>query len=256
MWTKPLAVRFLSLKLAPSSFKDVQTRQSMHFSYSFIYLWIFCPCRNLAAIQDREICCYSISCKEKDNIGKFQTITALFSPLRHDTDFCHLTSHILVHYCHLLMSDIIATSWSVDSANITLSVIRCIHNSLNDPACILYFRHHTSVAHPALKISKKLKKQELFPQCVCHVTVITLWSVVSAHMLLCTALFTNSIFPFMPCDSPLTVHYWKCTSGTKPKESKWHYSLWSFNLKDKPTVMFNLPSTLQAWPGWLYPVIK
>lgn len=26
--------------------------------------------RNLAAIQDREICCYSISCKEKDNIGK------------------------------------------------------------------------------------------------------------------------------------------------------------------------------------------
>ncbi|KAM9272126.1 ADP-ribosylation factor-like protein 8B isoform 2-T2 [Cariama cristata] len=25
---------------------------------------------NLAAIQDREICCYSISCKEKDNIGK------------------------------------------------------------------------------------------------------------------------------------------------------------------------------------------
>lgn len=25
--------------------------------------------RNLAAIQDREICCYSISCKEKDNIG-------------------------------------------------------------------------------------------------------------------------------------------------------------------------------------------
>lgn len=25
--------------------------------------------RNLSAIQDREICCYSISCKEKDNIG-------------------------------------------------------------------------------------------------------------------------------------------------------------------------------------------
>lgn len=28
--------------------------------------------RNLAAIQDREICCYSISCKEKDNIGELQ----------------------------------------------------------------------------------------------------------------------------------------------------------------------------------------
>lgn len=27
--------------------------------------------RNLAAIQDREICCYSISCKEKDNIGNY-----------------------------------------------------------------------------------------------------------------------------------------------------------------------------------------
>uniref|UniRef100_A0A8C5G029 ADP-ribosylation factor-like 8A n=1 Tax=Gouania willdenowi TaxID=441366 RepID=A0A8C5G029_GOUWI len=28
---------------------------------------------NLSAIQDREICCYSISCKEKDNIGKTHT---------------------------------------------------------------------------------------------------------------------------------------------------------------------------------------
>lgn len=28
-----------------------------------------CVIRNLSAIQDREICCYSISCKEKDNIG-------------------------------------------------------------------------------------------------------------------------------------------------------------------------------------------
>uniref|UniRef100_A0A8C9MCB9 ARF like GTPase 8A n=1 Tax=Panthera tigris altaica TaxID=74533 RepID=A0A8C9MCB9_PANTA len=27
-----------------------------------------CPPLNLSAIQDREICCYSISCKEKDNI--------------------------------------------------------------------------------------------------------------------------------------------------------------------------------------------
>ncbi|KAF5916871.1 hypothetical protein HPG69_008321 [Diceros bicornis minor] len=26
---------------------------------------------NLSAIQDREICCYSISCKEKDNIGAY-----------------------------------------------------------------------------------------------------------------------------------------------------------------------------------------
>jgi len=34
---------------------------------SFFMFYFF---RNLAAIQDREICCYSISCKEKDNIGK------------------------------------------------------------------------------------------------------------------------------------------------------------------------------------------
>jgi len=26
-------------------------------------------CRNLASFQDREICCYSVSCKDKDNIG-------------------------------------------------------------------------------------------------------------------------------------------------------------------------------------------
>lgn len=30
--------------------------------------------RNLSAIQDREICCYSVSCKEKDNIGKYLRI--------------------------------------------------------------------------------------------------------------------------------------------------------------------------------------
>lgn len=35
------------------------------------------PCRNLSAIQDREICCYSISCKEKDNIGGSGGVAAL-----------------------------------------------------------------------------------------------------------------------------------------------------------------------------------
>jgi len=34
---------------------------------NYVTLVIFI-CRNLCAIQDREICCYSISCKEKDNI--------------------------------------------------------------------------------------------------------------------------------------------------------------------------------------------
>jgi ADP-ribosylation factor-like protein 8 len=29
---------------------------------------------NLSSIQNREICCYSISCKEKSNIGLFQSI--------------------------------------------------------------------------------------------------------------------------------------------------------------------------------------
>jgi hypothetical protein len=30
--------------------------------------------RNLSSVQDREICCYSISCKEKQNIGKYQCV--------------------------------------------------------------------------------------------------------------------------------------------------------------------------------------
>lgn len=37
---------------------------------AIIFLTNSFPYRNLSAIQDREICCYSISCKEKDNIGK------------------------------------------------------------------------------------------------------------------------------------------------------------------------------------------
>lgn len=36
--------------------------------------------RNLSAIQDREICCYSISCKEKDNIGKITALKYRFTP--------------------------------------------------------------------------------------------------------------------------------------------------------------------------------
>lgn len=45
-----------------------------------IHLFLCVPSslqRNLAAIQDREICCYSISCKEKDNIGELHSVTAL-----------------------------------------------------------------------------------------------------------------------------------------------------------------------------------
>lgn len=33
--------------------------------------FLFESFRNLASIQDREICCYSISCKEKENIGMY-----------------------------------------------------------------------------------------------------------------------------------------------------------------------------------------
>lgn len=51
---------------------------SKSFWVEYIFLWP-CVClfliRNLSAIQDREICCYSISCKEKDNIGTTQTHT-------------------------------------------------------------------------------------------------------------------------------------------------------------------------------------
>ncbi|XP_044936941.1 ADP-ribosylation factor-like protein 8A isoform X1 [Mustela putorius furo] len=38
---------------------------------------------NLSAIQDREICCYSISCKEKDNIGaRGHHLTVAYSTLK------------------------------------------------------------------------------------------------------------------------------------------------------------------------------
>lgn len=35
------------------------------------YIYIFVPLRSLNDIKDREICCYSISCKERENIGEF-----------------------------------------------------------------------------------------------------------------------------------------------------------------------------------------
>ena len=31
--------------------------------------------RNLSSVQDREICCYSISCKEQHNIGTSQNVS-------------------------------------------------------------------------------------------------------------------------------------------------------------------------------------
>lgn len=41
----------------------------MDISPYILFFFLYAP-RNLSAIQDREICCYSISCKEKDNIGE------------------------------------------------------------------------------------------------------------------------------------------------------------------------------------------
>jgi hypothetical protein len=38
-------------------------------------------CRNLSAIQDREICCYSISCKEKDNIDITLQVRSSFNSM-------------------------------------------------------------------------------------------------------------------------------------------------------------------------------
>ena len=43
----------------------------MLYMYMIVCNFLFYD-RNLASIQDREICCYSISCKEKENIGKFR----------------------------------------------------------------------------------------------------------------------------------------------------------------------------------------
>ena len=38
-------------------------------------------CRSLDDIKDREICCYSVSCKERENIGKFVLLLLLFNVL-------------------------------------------------------------------------------------------------------------------------------------------------------------------------------
>lgn len=48
----------------------VQMSVRVLVSVKCVLKYSFFP-RNLAAIQDREICCYSISCKEKDNIGNY-----------------------------------------------------------------------------------------------------------------------------------------------------------------------------------------
>lgn len=73
--------------------------------------------RNLSAIQDREICCYSVSCKEKDNIGR-RTLVEL-EPFPCST---YLPS-------------------------VFIQKLYCV------PVC----RHHAAVAHPALKVKEKLK---------------------------------------------------------------------------------------------------
>ncbi len=59
---------------------------------------------NLSAIQDREICCYSISCKEKENIGMYTCIIMLsYSDLK----VIHLPSELMIQLqcfkCHLFM---------------------------------------------------------------------------------------------------------------------------------------------------------
>ena len=48
----------------------ISSRYRKVLSVFFIFDPMLYLPRNLAAIQDREICCYSISCKEKENIGK------------------------------------------------------------------------------------------------------------------------------------------------------------------------------------------
>ena len=37
---------------------------------SCVILCVYNLCRSLNDIKDREICCYSVSCKERENIGK------------------------------------------------------------------------------------------------------------------------------------------------------------------------------------------
>uniref|UniRef100_A0A7N6AF87 ADP-ribosylation factor-like 8Bb n=1 Tax=Anabas testudineus TaxID=64144 RepID=A0A7N6AF87_ANATE len=47
---------------------DKPQLQGIPVRTSYLLCFVHCFYRNLSAIQDREICCYSVSCKEKDNI--------------------------------------------------------------------------------------------------------------------------------------------------------------------------------------------
>lgn len=52
------------------------------------FFLIFFLRRNLSAIQDREICCYSISCKEKDNIDITLQVRLESAPILRISNFC------------------------------------------------------------------------------------------------------------------------------------------------------------------------
>uniref|UniRef100_A0A8C9EIU9 ADP-ribosylation factor-like protein 8A n=1 Tax=Pavo cristatus TaxID=9049 RepID=A0A8C9EIU9_PAVCR len=60
---------------------------------------------NLSAIQDREICCYSISCKEKDNIGECQRrcLTLPSFPLCLFFPFWHCSVVVCVYSIYIYM---------------------------------------------------------------------------------------------------------------------------------------------------------
>lgn len=83
-------------------------------------------CRNLSAIQDREICCYSISCKEKDNIGECRRLQ------------CGARGAVVAGAA--LAQAVCPSTGGGDGQRERLLVSPCLH------------RHHPTVAYPALEV--------------------------------------------------------------------------------------------------------
>lgn len=93
-------------------------------------------------------------------------------------------------------------------------VALCLTNYLNnvymifffaEPECFCDFRHHTSVAHPALKVSQELNGgdvSQLYLPYYCHVKPFSLCRAVQFYscFTLCTVLLVSHFFVFVPSE--------------------------------------------------------
>lgn len=97
-----------------------------------------CVCRNLSAIQDREICCYSISCKEKENIGRYSVLVCSHLPLYRD----------IIRCLHLEIQTKLSKSWAHNSR----ACIRCQSSCLEWKLSKIIFSRDLIITNMHIKI--------------------------------------------------------------------------------------------------------